>query len=340
MKTTDLARFSPRLSAGAARARCTLTVLLSLTGCLWLTIAAARAAEPVLIRFAALPVIDALPVQLAVQQGAFAGAGIHVQIVPVASAAERDQVLQAGKADAVITDLVALALFRQAGKPLLAVRYSMKPAPGHPQFCLLAGGDSGTRAKDVAALKGRDVAISNGTVSEYVTVRLLEAGGLQATEVKLTGVPAIPARLSLLRGGKVGAATLPEPLASLAISQGALALGDDAQTPVPGSCAVFAFTPAFVKAHPESVGRFVGVIGVLSAAINRDPAASDVQTAVKRLVPAELAGKFAPPPFPPDAVPAAEQWQDVCRWLKAAGHLHREIPFAAVVSDRYLPRQR
>lgn len=315
--------------------------LLAAIGLVWLALtpactpAAAVGRNP--LRLIVLPVTDALPIYLAADRKAFEAARLDVSCIFAASAGERDQLLQAGKADVVITDLIALALCNQGGLPMVAVRYSMKPSAGHPQFRLLAGGDAAARPADVASLRGKSVAISNGTVSEYVTARLLAAAGLDAGDVTLQGVPAISIRLALLRSGRVAAATLPEPLASLASLQGAATLADDVRSPVPGSCAVFAFTRAYADAHPAAVRSFLTVVAAMSEALTRDPRQADRLLLDHQLLPPGLAGSYTVPPFPPDAVPSADQWADVCNWLKASGRLKQDIPWASVITTNYLP---
>ena len=58
--------------------------------------APAAAPEDPTLKIAVLPILDALPMYAAEAQGYYAAAGIKVEFVPVASAAERDQVMQAG----------------------------------------------------------------------------------------------------------------------------------------------------------------------------------------------------------------------------------------------------
>lgn len=289
------------------------------------------------LRIVLLPVIDALPVHVAARAGAFEAAGLRVERIAAASAAERDQILQAGKADAAITDLVALALYNRGGLPVVGVRYSMRPTPGAPQFRLLAPGGSNAAVRATADLRGRQVAISSGTVSEYVTRRLLEAAGLAGDAVALEGVPAIPARMALLRSGRVGAATLPEPLATLAEQHGAVALADDGRTPVPGSCAVFAVTRRFAEAHGAAVRAFVRVVSETSASLNAAPQRAAAVLGEERLLPPELAGSYRLPPFPADEVPDETAWADVCRWLKSSGRVESPAAWDVVLTRAYLP---
>ena len=185
--------------------------------------------KPAALRIAVLPILDALPLYVAESEGLFAAHDVEVELVPVASAAERDQLLQAGQVDGVITDLVALALYNQEQANVIGVRYAMVPTENHAQFRILAAAESGiTRS---IHLKGVQIGISEGTIIEYITTRLLEREALNLDQIELLPVPKIPDRMALLNAGELTAATLPEPLATLVIQQGASVIIDDTQYP-------------------------------------------------------------------------------------------------------------
>ncbi len=54
------------------------------------------AQAPITLKIALIPVLDGLPIYLANQEGLFKAHGIEVQIIPVASAPERDQLISSG----------------------------------------------------------------------------------------------------------------------------------------------------------------------------------------------------------------------------------------------------
>src|SRR5512135_448097 len=76
------------------------------------------AAEDPTLKIAVLPILDALPMYVAEAQGYFKDAGIKVEFVPVASAAERDQLMQAGQIDGMINDLVSTVFYNKAGQKI------------------------------------------------------------------------------------------------------------------------------------------------------------------------------------------------------------------------------
>lgn len=270
------------------------------------------------LRIAVLPVLDALPLYVAEAEGYFAAQGIKVELITAASAAERDQLLQAGQIDGFITDLVALALYNRDSVQVVAVRYAMVPTADFAQFRILAASKSGVTT--VEDLRGVPIGVSEGTVIEYVTHRLLEAEGLSTDTIATLAVPKIPDRMALLDAGELDAATLPEPLAALAIQQGAVLIVDDTRHPEI-ACSLYAFRKGVIDQQPQTVRAFLDAINQASTAINVDKNRWSALLAEKGLVPVPLAGAYILPDYPADAVPTEAQFADAVAWLQATGRL-------------------
>ncbi|MBN2389095.1 MAG: ABC transporter substrate-binding protein [Anaerolineae bacterium] len=284
--------------------------MIALSGC--------RKPESGTLRIAVLPILDTLPLYVAEIEGYFAAQGITVDLIPAAAAAERDQLLQAGQIDGFITDLVALALYNRDTTQVVAVRYAMVPTANFAQFRILAAAQSGITT--VEGLRDVPVGVSEGTVIEYVTHRLLEAAGLPTDEIATLAVPKIPDRMALLGAGELSAATLPEPLASLAMQQGAIVITDDTAHPEI-SCSVYAFHKDVIDQHPQTVRAFLAAIDEASDAINGDKSRWSDLLADKGLVPAPLAGAYILPDYPANAVPTEAQFANAVSWLQATGRL-------------------
>ena len=285
------------------------------------------------LRIAVLPILDALPLYVAEAEGYFAAQGVDVELVTAASAAERDQLLQAGQVDGVITDLVALALYNRTAPQVVAVRYAMVPTADFAQFRILAAGQSGITTPD--GLRDVPIGISEGTVIEYVTYRLLEAAGLPDAAIATLSVPKIPDRMALLGAGELGAATLPEPLASLAVQQGAVVIVDDTRAPEV-SCSVFSFRKDVLDAQPEAVRGFLAAVDRAGAATNADKSRWRDLLSAKGLVPPPLAGDYALPDYPAAAVPTEAQFADIVAWLQDTERIENGPAYDDVVDATFL----
>lgn len=312
-----------------------VSILASVVFCLaGLLLTGCNAPEDWTLRIAVLPILDTLPLYVADVEGYFTEQGVDVEFITAASAAERDQLLQAGQVDGVVTDLVALALYNRDATQVAAVRYAMVPTPEFAQFRILAAGQSGLTSVD--ALRGVPIGISEGTVIEYVTYKLLQAEGLASADVVTLAVPKIPDRMALLGAGELEAAMLPEPLASLAMQGGAVAVVDDTRYP-DVSCSVFAFRKDVLDAQPKTVRGFLAAVDKASTAINVDKGRWRDLLAENGLVPPPLMGAYELPDYPPADVPTAAQFDDVSAWLQDTGRLTTMPSYQDVVDASFLP---
>ncbi len=286
------------------------------------------------LKIAVLPIIDTLPMYVAEAEGLFAKHGVTVELIPVASAPERDQLLAAGQADGTINETLAVMLFNKDVVQMQAVRYALRPVEGYGHFFILASGKSGIT--DAQGLKGVEIGISQGTVIEYVTERLLQAEGLTADEIMTIAVPKIPDRMALLGSGELAAGVLPDPLASLAISQGAVNVLDDSNHPEYGF-SIYSFRKEAIDTNPEAVKAFLAAIEEASDLINQDATQYTTLLSDKGLVPPPLLETFEVPPFPDQAVPTEEEWDDALAWATEKGMLTVDVSYTDSVNGSLLP---
>ncbi len=293
-----------------------------------------RPVQPVTVRVGVLPILDVLPVYVAEVQGYFPS-NVKVEIIPVASAAERDQLMAAGQLDVIVNDLVSVALYNREKPQVVVVRTARAATPSFPQFYILASPKSDIRK--VEDLKGVAIGISEATVIQYVTERLLQAEGLKPEEIREVPVPRIPDRMAALASGDLKAATLPDPMALLAMQQGARLILDDSRHPQ-YSLSVYSFRRAFVQEHPETVRAFLEGIEKAVRDINSDKARWAGLLVEKKLVPPALTGSYTIPDLPLASVPGKEQWDDVVHWALEKGLISSPLPYEVSVKADFLPR--
>ncbi|MFN2302537.1 MAG: MetQ/NlpA family ABC transporter substrate-binding protein, partial [Anaerolineales bacterium] len=181
--------------------------------------------QPQSLRIAVLPVLDVLPLYVAQAQGYFTDAGLEVELVPVNSAPERDQLMQAGQIDGMLNELESTILYNRDETRVQVIRFARIATSEYPLFRILSAPNSGI--ENVMGLREVPVAISDGTIIEYTTDRLLQNAGLTPDEIEKVSVPKIPDRMALLLSGEVKAANLPDPVASLALLNGCTLVIDD-----------------------------------------------------------------------------------------------------------------
>lgn len=291
------------------------------------------AAEPVTLKMALLPILDAVPVFVAQQEGLFAKHNLTVEIIPVGSAPERDQVIAAGQADGMVNEIVSVMLYNKEQVQVQIVRYAQAASQSTAHFYVLAAPQSGIT--EVSGLKDVEIGISQGTVIEYLTDRLLQAEGLDASEIKSINVPRIPDRLNLLLSGELKAAVLPDPFGYMAIQQGATNILDASKHPE-YSNSVLTFRKAVIDEHPEAIRGFLAAVEEAVTMINADPARFASVLTEQKLVP-PTASSFSVPSFPTSAVPTQAQWEDVLAWAKGKGLLTQDVSYTDSVNSSFLP---
>ena len=286
------------------------------------------------LKIAVLPIIDTLPMYVAQQEGLFAKHGVNVEFIPVASAPERDQLLAAGGADGTINETLAVMLFNKENVQMQVVRYALRPTETKGHFFILASAKSGISSTE--GLKGVEIGVSQGTVIEYVTERLLQADGFTSDQIKTVAVPKIPDRMALLASGELKAGVMPDPLASLVVSQGGVIVVDDSNHPEYGF-SVISFRNAVIDSNPKAIKGFLAAIEEATALLNAEPAKYKNVLSEQKLVPPPLLEAYQAPVFPAAGVPTAEEWKDALSWLKEKGVLATDVSYADSVNASFLP---
>lgn len=160
-----------------------------------------------------MPDVDSIPFIIAQEKGYFADEKVNVVLKPFKSAMDRDSALQSGQLDGTISDMLAVAFAKAGGfevrmTSLTSGSYKLITSPE-------------TTVESITDLKGKDIAVSKNTVIEYVTDRIAEQSQLKEMDLHKVVIPQIPTRLEMLQNGQLAAATLPEPMASIALKNGA-----------------------------------------------------------------------------------------------------------------------
>lgn len=302
-------------------------VVFTLAGC-------GGAAEPQTLRVAVLPVLDALPMHVALEQGYFAEENVNVELVAVNSGPERDQLMQSGQVDGMINEIVSVLFYNQQDTEVAIVRFARTATADAPVFSILAAADSGiTSVEDLA---GVEIGISDATVIEYMTDRVLQYEGLAEDEIVTVAVPRIPDRLALLQSGELKAATLPDPVTGLAVLQGATVITDDSVLPEVGT-SVISFSVQALEEKPEAVRGFLAALEKAVNDLNTNPDEFTPLLSEKGLVPEPLLATFVMPPYVTASVPTEAQWEDAIDWAMGKGLISNAPSYADSVDASFLP---
>jgi len=264
------------------------------------------------LKIGLLQIEDSVPFYVAEQGGFFSQENIEVELVPFLSALERDSALTAGAIDGAISDPIG-ALLLDKGRGLIKITsLGLGKTPAEGVFAILAAPSSEILTLD--DLKGVEIAVSSSTIIEYVTDRLLELQGFSPEEINKVDVKKMPIRMQMLLSDSVQAATLPEPLSSIAAGKGARILISDADLDQSLSQTVVVISTEALKTKKEAVQSLFKAYGRAVEAINGDPESYRSLVVEKGRIPPFLADKYpiaiypSPEPFSRDLFEPAAQW--------------------------------
>ncbi|MDO8670523.1 MAG: MetQ/NlpA family ABC transporter substrate-binding protein [Dehalococcoidia bacterium] len=291
--------------------------------------------ENTTFKIGTLPIYDVLPWAVGNQEGIFEKAGVKVELVPFASAAEIDAALLAGAIDAGQRDIIAALNMNKDTEQAKIVRTALSiAATGQPVFGMVALSNS--NISSVADLRGRDIAIARNTIIDYLTDKMLLAGGVNPKDVNKVNVPQIPMRLSLLQNGQVKAATLAEPVLTQALGNGARLIVDDSVSKV-GQSIVLVSTRA-IKEKPTTIKETLAAYEQAVDRVNAGPEKYRALLVEVAKVPDDVKDKIKLPKYPKALVSSKADIEAVNKWMMEQDMISSMLPYEKVVDASFLPK--
>jgi NitT/TauT family transport system substrate-binding protein len=274
------------------------------------------------LRIGIMPDADSLPFMVARDEGLFAPG--TVELVMFSNPQERDAAIQAGALDAAISDLLAAALFTAAGfdfkvSSLTDGRYGIVVSP-----------QSGITS--LAGLRGKDVALSTNTIIQYTVDAQLQSAGVGINEYTPVAVPRMPIRLEMVLLGQVAAASLPEPLLTAAVGQGAALLSTTDTTGI--DAGILLFSQKILDSRLEDVKRFYRSYYSAAVRINENPDAYRDYLVEKAGFPAEVRDAYRFVAYRKPSLPANDQIEGALLWLKSRDLLSVDLKPADLTDAR------
>ena len=258
------------------------------------------------INIGLMPDIDSVPVIMAQEKGYFAEEGLKVNIQQFKSAMDRDAALQSGNLDGAISDMLAVAFAKSGGFDVKVTAFT------NGSYKLIAGKDA--EVNSVQDLIGKDVAISKNTIIEYVTDQITATNNMPENSLNKVVIPQIPTRLEMLQNGKLAAATLPEPMGSIAIYNGCKYItGSDELGINPG---VMMFTSKAVESKKAELQAFYRAYNKAVAYLNDTDKAQYMDIVIEKSgFPAAAKDALVLPKYRPAGLPKQQDVTDCLTWM-------------------------
>lgn len=285
-------------------------------------------AENAKIRFGILPVLDTLPLQVAVHDGLFAGQNLDVELINFASALERDTAMQAGQLDGYFGDLIASYLLISRDVPMYIALTSWRTTPGHPMFGIALS--PANKDRSLADMKGRTLGLSKSTVMEFLADKMEESLDVGRGYFSQVEIKKMPIRLQMLMTDQIDSALLPEPLLSLAKLKGGgvLATAEDLNLPLTVLC----LNRKFFQDGADEYSRFIIAYKEAVRRLGENPEQYRELMAKTCRIPPPLAPMFPIYPFPVPTLPSDQELDVVQAWMLEKGLLKERIPHELVLS--------
>ncbi|SDE68753.1 Putative aliphatic sulfonates-binding protein [Sporomusa acidovorans DSM 3132] len=274
-----------------------------------------------------MPDVDSIPFIIAQEKGYFKEEGLNVTLKQFKSAMERDSALQSGNLDGAVSDMLAEAFAKKGGFDTVITSLT------NGSYKLIA--NKNETAASVRDLQGKDVAISKNTIIEYVTDRIAAEGGLSANDLNKTVIPQIPARLEMLQNNKIAAATLPDPLATVAIKNGGHVINTSEQLGInPG---VMIFTSKAVNDKEKEIQAMYRAYSKAVDYLAREPMDSYIDLVIEKTgFPKEIKGALVLPQYKKPTAPPKKEVDDVIAWLQARQLIDKKYEYTELVDTRFV----
>lgn len=273
-----------------------------------------------------MPDIDSVPIIIAQEKGYFAEEGLKVDIQQFKSAMDRDAALQSGNLDGAISDLLAVAFAKSGGFDVKVTAYT------DGDYKLIAGkNENVTSPKD---LVGKDVAVSKNTIIEYVTDQISVSQSMKEDSINKVVIPQIPTRLEMLQNGKLAAATLPEPMGSIAVANGCKFITDSEQLGInPG---VMMFTAKCVDNKRAELQAFYRAYNKAVKYLNEHPQDEYMDLIIEKSgFPAIAKTALKLPKYREAGLPQEKDVVDCMKWMNSKGLIKQEFSYKDLVVDLF-----
>ncbi|MGA2480481.1 MAG: ABC transporter substrate-binding protein [Spirochaetia bacterium] len=282
------------------------------------------------LRVGLMPAYNSIPLVVAEKKGLFEAEGIKVELLPFSSQLNRETALQTAAIDGTVSDMINAI---QAWSQGFGARVT---SASEGNFSLLSSPKSAVRTLDDwkkrAPGKIRTGLLENSIVF-YLTEDMLTAAGADTASVDLVPILQLPARLEMLIAGQIEAATLPEPLATVAEARGAHRLADaEALGPTPG---VLLFTKKALAEKSREISAFYRAYDKAVQEINTNPESYRAAIVERCEFPPAVTRLMKIPRFSPSFVPSAAEVAAVARWMQRKGLVSGIPAYADIVATGF-----
>ena len=289
--------------------------------------------EPVTVGL--MRIDDSFPFYVAEKEGLFEKHGVTVELQNFSSARDLSTALQGGELDALMTDPVVTALSLKGGTDVRIVAMALGAVPEEGRFLVISAPDSGIIAPE--QLEGRNIAISNNTMMDYLVEQYENNLGLDKAAITTVNMPDLMLRTTtLLEGTEIDAAILPDPLAAYAVAEGANIVIDDTKLGENFSQSVVTATSDAIENNRAGMEAMLAAYNEAIELINANPDAYRAFALECANVPPALADSYPTPTFTANSIPDEANIAQVNSWMVERGLLEKAYEYNEMVDTSFI----
>ena len=278
---------------------------------------------------------DSFPFYVAEKEGLFEKHGVNVELQNFSSARDLSTALQGGELDALMTAPVVTALSLKGGTDVRIVAMALGAVPEEGRFLVISAPESGITSPE--QLEGRNIAISNNTMMDYLVEQYENTLGLDKTAITTVNMPDLMLRTTtLLEGTEIDAAILPDPLAAYAVAEGANVVIDDTKLDENFSQSVVTVTADAIQNNRAAVDAMLDAYNEAIELINANPDEYRTFALECANVPEALAETYPTPSFTAESIPDEAAIAQVNSWMVERGLLDKAYTYTEMVDTSFI----
>lgn len=294
----------------------------------------AKEAKGESMKIGVLRTADSIPLYVAENERLFEKYGIDVELVEFGSASDQSKAMEAGAIDAMMTDMIVQCLLEKGGAEVRTIRTALGVHAAEGKFLVVTASDS--ELYEVTDLEGASVAISEGTMMEYLVDSYCAELGINLDKVEKVNIPSLSLRYeTVMEGADIDCAILPDPLGDYAVMNGARCIIDDSQLENNYSVTVIIVTKELIDEQREITEKFVSAYDEAVDMLNDSPDNYKELIFDVANVPKDMRDIYVVTEYPKNSVPGSEEVEGVVEWMKNKGLIDNEYTYEEVVDASF-----
>lgn len=274
-------------------------------------------AEDYSLKIGIMPAADSAPILLAQEKGYYTDENLDMQIDIYTNAVNRQSALQTGELDGAMTDLIAFVNNVHNGFPIKITTSTDGSFP----FLV---------KKDFEEKEKIDIGMMEISVSNFLSEQFL-TGKYDLNKIYIS---AIPARLEMVKSGKLDMAIIPEPLASMGELAGLEKRVYKNQYDFTPEAMIF--TEKAIENKAEAISRFHKAYNKAVREIQKDDSlARDVLIKELKLKP-EIKELISLPEYKLARVPSKSYLERVINWVEDKQNIELEVTYQEMIEGKFV----